>query len=394
MKKYLTVKDDIYWIGALDFDIKTFDIVMHTDYGTTYNSYVVKGSEKIAVIEANKGKFFDEYLERLKSIVDPKNIDYLIVNHTEPDHTGAISDLLDINPDIIIVGSAFAIRFLGDIINKDFKSQIVKENNEISLGNKTLSFLSVPFLHWPDTMYTYIKEDKTLFSCDSFGCHYCNETVFNDKIDDDFYDAYKYYFDCIMGPFKGFVKNALAKIANLEIDTICPGHGPVLRQDIPKYIAYYEKWSENQKNDDIVIAYVSSYGYTKKLAEQVAIGVKSAGLTPKLYDLETANKDDVLDNIATAKGLLIGTPTIADDTLPNVWHILIALNANLHKGLYAGVFGSYGWNGNGIVNVESRFKNLKFKMPVEALKIPLNPSNEQQNQAINFGKEFVNNIIA
>ena len=392
MKGHLKVKEDIFWVGALDFDIRTFDVVMYTEYGTTYNSYVVKGSEKTVLIEAAKGKFFEEHLERLNDITTPEKIDYLVVNHTEPDHTGSIEKLLDINPNMTIIGSAFAIKFLKEITNKDFKSKIVKDGEEISLGNKTLTFLSVPFLHWPDSMYTYIKEDKTLFTCDSFGCHYCDEKVFNDLIEGDFLDAYKYYFDCIMGPFKDYIKNALDKIKDLEIETICPGHGPVLRTDIEKYVKYYEEWCKNDKIDEIVIGYVSSYGYTKVLAEEVFKGVEASGIKAKLYDLETADKEEVLSNIGVAKGLLIGTPTIADDTLPPIWNILVSLNANVHKGLKAGVFGSYGWNGAGITNVEGRFKQLKFKMPVESLKITLNPSLEQKEQAYNFGKEFANNI--
>ncbi|WP_250277690.1 FprA family A-type flavoprotein [[Clostridium] colinum] len=392
MKGHLKVKEDIFWVGALDFDIRTFDVVMYTEYGTTYNSYVVKGSEKTALIEAAKGKFFDEHLERLKDITLPEKIDYLVVNHTEPDHTGAIERLLDVNPDMTIIGSAFAIRFLKEITNKDFNSKIVKDGDKISLGNKTLTFLSVPFLHWPDSMYTYIEEDKTLFTCDSFGCHYCDEKVFNDLIDGDFLDAYKYYFDCIMGPFKEYVQKALEKIKDLDIETICPGHGPVLRTDIEKYIDYYKEWSKNEKVDEIVVGYVSAYGYTKALAEEVAKGVEDSGIKAKLYDLETTDKNDVLSNIAVAKGLLIGTPTIADDTLPPVWDILVSLNSNVHKGLKASVFGSYGWNGNGINNVEDRLKQLKFKMPVEPLKILFNPSSEQKEQAYNFGKEFASNI--
>ena len=392
MKGHLKVRDDIFWVGALDFDIRVFDVVMYTEYGTTYNSYVVKGSEKTALIEAAKGKFFDEHLERLNDITSPEKIDYLVVNHTEPDHTGAIEKLLDINPDMTIVGSAFAIKFLKEITNKDFKSQIVKDGEEISLGNKTLTFLSVPYLHWPDSMYTYIKEDKTLFTCDSFGCHYCDEKVFNDLIEGDFLDAYKYYFDCIMGPFKEYIQKALDKIKDLEIETICPGHGPVLRKDLDKYIEYYRQWSKNEKVDELVVGYVSAYGYTKVLAEEVAKGAEETGIKVKLYDLEIADKSEVLANIGICKGLLIGTPTIADDTLPPVWDILVSLNANVHKGLKAGVFGSYGWNGAGISNVEGRFKQLKFKMPLEPLKILFNPSSEQKEQAYNFGKEFANSL--
>lgn len=388
MKGHLKVRDDIYWIGALDFDIRTFDVIMYTEYGTTYNSYVVKGTEKTAVIEAAKDKFFDEYVERLKDITTPDKIDYLVVNHTEPDHTGSIKMLLDINPDITIIGSAFAIKFLKEITNTQFKSMIVKDGDSVDLGGKTLSFIYAPYLHWPDSMYTYIKEDKTLFTCDSFGCHYCDDKVFNDKIEGDFYDAYKYYFDCIMGPFKDYVAKALKKIEGLEIETICPGHGPVLRTDIEKYVDLYREWCKNEKIDEVVVAYVSSYGYTKKLAEKITSGVEESGMNVKLYDLETAKKEEVLESIATARGLLIGTPTIADDTLPPVWELLISLNSNVHKGLKAGVFGSFGWNGAGIVNVEARLKQLKFNMPKESLKIALNPSLEQQDQAFNFGKEF------
>ena len=392
MKGHLKVKEDIYWVGALDFDIRTFDVVMYTEYGTTYNSYVVKGNDKVALIETSKDKFFDEYIERVKDITDVEKIDYIIVNHTEPDHSGSVKMLLDINPNITVVGSAFAIKFLKEIANTDFKSLIVKDGDTIDLGGKTLSFIYAPYLHWPDSMYTYIQEDKTLFTCDSFGCHYCDEKVFNDKIEGDFYDAYKYYFHCIMGPFKDYVKKALSKIENLEIETICPGHGPVLRTDIEKYVNLYKEWCKNEKTDEVVVAFVSSYGYTKALAEEVAKGVSDGGLQPKIFNLETANKDEVMASISTAKGLLIGSPTIADDALPPVWEVLISLNPNIHKGLNAGVFGSFGWNGAGIVNVENRFKQLKFNIPVESLKIPLKPSEEQMQQAIDFGKKFAEQI--
>ena len=392
MNKYLKVKDDIFWVGALDFDIRTFDVVMYTEYGTTYNSYVVKGTEKTALIETAKDKFFDEYIERVNDIAEIEKIDYIIVNHTEPDHSGSIGKLLKINPNITVVGSPFAIKFVGEIINQKFNSLVVKDGDTLSLGGKTLSFINAPFLHWPDSMYTYIKEDKTLFTCDSFGCHYCDEKVFNDKIEGDFIDAYKYYFDCIMGPFKDYVQKALAKIKDLEIETICPGHGPVLRTDIEKYVNLYAEWSKNEKLDNVVVCYVSSYGYTKELAEEVAKGVSNAGLNPILHNLETADKASVLADIATAKGLLIGSPTIADDALPPIWEILISLNANVHKGLSAGVFGSYGWNGTGITNVEGRLKQLKFNMPIESLKIQLRASDEQLKQAFDFGKEFTEKI--
>lgn len=388
----LQVKDDIFWVGALDYKIRTFDVIMHTDYGTTYNSYIVKGSEKTAMIEAAKDKFYNEHIERVKTVIEPEKIDYLIVDHTEPDHTGAIEMFLDINPDITIVGTVSAIKFLKEITNKDFKNIIVKDGDTLNLGNKTLKFILAPFLHWPDSMYTYLEEDNILFTCDSFGCHYCDDKVFNDQIEGDFLDSYKYYFDCIMGPFKEFVLKALDKIEDLKIDVICPGHGPILRKDIEKYTGFYRQWSENEKTDKVVIGYVSAYGYTKKIAEKISEGVKAAGFEAKLFDLETEDKHNVLREIYTSKGLLLGSPTIVADALPPVWEILIRLNSVVNKGLIAGAFGSYGWSGEAIANIEQRLGQLKFKMPLSGLKILFNPSESQNNEAFEFGKKFAQSI--
>lgn len=388
----LQVKDDIFWVGALDYKIRTFDVIMHTDYGTTYNSYIVKGSEKTAMIEAAKDKFYNEHIERVKTVIEPEKIDYLIVDHTEPDHTGAIEMFLDINPDITIVGTVSAIKFLKEITNKDFKNIIVKDGDTLNLGNKTLKFILAPFLHWPDSMYTYLEEDNILFTCDSFGCHYCDDKVFNDQIEGDFLDSYKYYFDCIMGPFKEFVLKALDKIKDLKIDVICPGHGPILRKDIEKYTGLYRQWSENEKTDKVVIGYVSAYGYTKKIAEKISEGVKAAGFEAKLFDLETEDKHNVLREIYTSKGLLLGSPTIVADALPPVWEILIRLNSVVNKGLTAGAFGSYGWSGEAIANIEQRLGQLKFKMPLSGLKILFNPSESQNNEAFEFGKKFAQSI--
>jgi len=392
MYKSLNVKDGIHWVGALDKDIRVFDIVMYTEYGTTYNSYIVNGSEKTAIIEAAKDRFFDQHIERIKDVISPEKIDYLVVNHTEPDHTGAIEKFLDINPNITIVGSAIAIKFLREITNKDFNSKVVKDGDTIELGNKTLKFLSVPFLHWPDSMYTYLEQDKVLFSCDSFGCHYCDEKVFNDKIENDFIDAYKYYFDCIMGPFKEYIIKAIDKIEKLKIDIICPGHGPVLRKEINKYIDLYRQWSEVKKNNNIIICYASAYGYTKKIAEKIAEGIKSENEKVVLFDLETADKDEVVSNIYLSKAILMGSPTIVNDAVPPVWAVLTALNPTINKGLKAAAFGSYGWSGEAIKNIEQRFKQLNFDMPVGSFKVQFNPSEKQLNEAFEFGKKFIQSI--
>ncbi|GMQ57915.1 hypothetical protein AN1V17_23100 [Vallitalea sediminicola] len=396
MNKAKEINNGIYWVGALDYDIRLFDVVMYTEYGTTYNSYLVKGSNKTALFETVKVKFFDEFLERLNEVSSIDEIDYIVVNHTEPDHVGSISKILEMNPDVTIVGTAMAIKFLKEITNKSFKSIVTKEGSTLELGDRTVEFIMAPFLHWPDTMYSYIKEEKTLITCDSFGCHYCDEKLFNDEIEGDFLDSYKYYFDVIIGPFKSYVLQALKKINNIDIDIICPGHGPILRKDLDKYLKLYKTWATEDKREtpSVVIAYVSAYGYTEKIANKIAEGIKkSDGLDVLLYDLVETKKDEVMKEINLAKGLLLGSPTIVSDALPPIWDILTSLNPIIHKGKLAGAFGSYGWSGEAVPNMEGRFKQLRFKMPVEGLKIKFNPSDEQLKEAYEFGEKFGEAVI-
>lgn len=391
MNKAKEVYNGIYWVGALDYDIRVFDIVMYTDYGTTYNSYLVKGTEKTVLFETVKDKFFDEFLDKLSEVSSPKEIDYIVVNHTEPDHVGSVARLIKLNPDITIIGSGTAIKFLKDITNASFKSMIAKEGMTVPLGGKTIKFIMAPFLHWPDTMYSYIEEDNVLITCDSFGCHYCDEKIFNDEIEEDFLDAYKYYFDVIMGPFKPHMKQALNKIKDLKIDIICPGHGPVLRKEIDKYISLYSEWSKTSKREipSVVIPYVSAYGYTKKLAQKIAEGLNTVGgIDVFLYDLVDIDKETVMNEISLAKGVLFGSPTIVSDALPPIWSILTSLNPIIHKGKLAGAFGSYGWSGEAVPNIENRLKQLKFKIPIDGLRVKFNPSEEELLEAFEFGEKF------
>lgn len=396
MTKAKEVKTGIYWVGALDYDIRVFDVVMYTDYGTTYNAYFVKGSEKTALFETVKDRFFDEFLERLNEVGSVEDIDYLVVNHTEPDHVGSVAKLLALNPNITVVGTGTAIKFLKDITNGSFKSIIAKAGTTLELGDKTVQFIMAPFLHWPDTMYSYIEEDATLITCDSFGCHYCDEKVFNDDIEGDFIDSYKYYFDMIMGPFKPHVLQALHKIKDLDLDIICPGHGPVLRKDLDRYLGLYKTWATEKKRDkpSVVIAYVSAYGYTKKLAGRIAEGINViGGIDVILFDLVENDKAEVMNEISLAKGLLLGSPTIVSDALPPIWDILASLNAVVHKGTLAGAFGSYGWSGEAVPNIEGRLKQLRLKMPVEGLKVRFNPSEEELQDAFEYGEKFGEAIL-
>lgn len=401
MPKTLNITSDLFWIGALDPSLRVFDIIMETKYGTTYNSYLLKGTEGTAIFETVKVKFFDEYLEKIKSLIDPETINYIVVNHTEPDHAGSVAKLLEYAPHATVVGSALAIKYVGNIINAPFKSQVVKEGDTLSLGNKTIRFLSVPLLHWPDTMYSYIEEDHILITCDSFGSHYCDERIFKSQLgpenEDDFISSYKYYFDCIMGPFKPYVQKALIKLKDLEIDYICPGHGMILdHTNMQKYIDLYDTWS-TPKNDNpsIVIAYVSAYGYTKELAETIYESIQSGNYSGTTYlcNLEEESLESVLEKINNAEGLLLGSPTILAEALPPVWNVLSSLNPIVHKSLHASCFGSYGWSGEAVPHMHERLKQLKCTIPVEPLSVVFKPTDEDLTKAREFANHFVDSLL-
>ena len=402
MAKHLNVTNTLSWVGACDPDLRIFDIVMETEFGTTYNAYVLKGSNKTAVFETVKAKFFDTYLENLKTVVDPSQIDYIIVNHTEPDHAGSVARLLELSPLATVVGTTHAIKYVSEIINAPFKSLVVKDGDTLSLGDKTIRFIAAPCLHWPDSMYSYIEEDRILVTCDSFGAHYSDERIFKSELEesneDDYIKAYKYYYDMIMGPFKPFVLKALEKIEGLEIDFICPGHGMILdRSNMTKFINLYKEWSmpTSRPTPSIVIAYVSAYGYTEKLALEIQKGILSTEFKGDVlvYDLVTADFDEVLREASMAKGLLIGSPTILADTLPPIWKLLTSLNPVIHKGITAGCFGSYGWSGEAPKYIHERLHQLKFNTPLEPLRILFNPSESNLADAFKYGVNFAETLL-
>lgn len=397
--KALEVKKDIYWVGALDPSLRIFDIIMYTPFGTTYNSYVVEGSEKTAIFETVKEKFFYEYLERLKSLdIDVENIDYIVVDHTEPDHAGSVGKLLEISKKAKVVGSPAAIKFLKEIINRDFEYITVGDGDSITLGNKTLSFISAPFLHWPDSIYTYVVEDNVLITCDSFGTHYCTDTMYNDltQNQEDYNESLKYYFDCIMGPFKPYVLKAIDKIKDLPIDVICPGHGPVLREDPWNIINKYKQWSlpaKESKESEVTICYVSAYGYTESVAKKIEEGINSyCNFKVNMYDVIYHDMYDILKSINKSKGIIFGSPTINGDALEPIWDVLTKLNPIVHGEKVASVFGSYGWSGEAVSNIENRLKQIKLDL-YPSMSFNFRPSENDLDFAYKFGESFAEKIV-
>lgn len=389
----LKLKENFYWTGILDKELKVFDIVMETEFGTTYNSYVLIGSEKTVLFETAKLKFFDIYLEKLQKIVQISDIDYVVVNHTEPDHAGSLEKLIEMNPNIKVVGTACALNFLKDILNRDFYKIPVKENDTLSIGDKTLRFMVLPNLHWPDTMYTLIEEDKTLVTCDSFGSHYSFDDILLSKVSDEegYMRATKYYFDNIIGPYKPYMVKALERIKNVDIQMICTGHGPVIDTRVEEIKSIYAKWCENKNPNTkktVVIPYVSAYGYTGLLAEEIAKGIKESGdIDVRLFDMVVANQGEVLDEIAYADGLLFGTPTIIGEALKPIWDLTTSIFATTHGGKLASAFGSYAWSGEGVPHILERLKQLRMNV-VEGYRTKLKPSENDLTGAFEFGYGF------
>lgn len=390
----IDLTDSVKWIGVLDYDIRTFDIVMHTEYGTTYNSYFVDARKK-AIVDITKEKFSENYIRKLRAVTDPKDIEYIIVNHTEPDHSGSLKQLLELAPSATVVGSGNAIRYLEDIVNVPFRSMVVKHGDTLDLGDRTMSFIAAPNLHWPDSMYTLLEEEKVLFTCDSFGAHYCSEDIYSD-FSENYTEAFKYYFDIIMRPFSRFMTRAIDLIRPLDLELICPGHGPVHRQNLGKaldlsesYAASYIKQVVGRSPKNILLAYISAYGYTRQAAEYIAEGIREAeNLGTEIVDIENLSLEEIESRIITADGILIGSPTINQNTLLPVYKLFSMINPIRDKGKLGGAFGSYGWSGESPKIILEILRLLKLKVFEDTGQFKFSPSGDKAALLKDFGRRY------
>ena len=389
------ITDKIYSVGVQNPDLRVFDIVMASKYGTSYNSYIVKGDE-VALIEASHADFKGEYEKNIREVVDPAKIKYIILNHTEPDHSGALKDLLKLCPEATVLATAVALNYLKNIVNEPFNSRPVKDGETLDLGGVTLTFAPSPLLHWPDSMFTYCPEEKALFSCDVFGSHYSSRSMLDKDIDniDGYKEAFKGYYDAIFGPFKPFVAAGMAKIAKFAFETVCPSHGPVLTKDgqLPYVLDSYRTWSKATKNavKTVPVFYCSAYGCTAKLAKAIADGVKE--VIPDA-DCETYNliENDIADMRAkmnSADAFAVGSPTLNADAVPPVWDLLAGVDAINCRKKPVAVFGSFGWSGEAVPNLIARLTGLKTAVVGEGLKVCFVPTDADLDAAKEYGRQL------
>ncbi len=366
-------------IRSLDWDRSRFDIEFGLRNGTTYNSFIIKG-EKNAIIDTSHAKFRNTWLKILKSQIEPQSIDYLIVSHTEPDHSGLIGDLLEENQHIEIVGSKVAIQFLENQIHCSFKSRAIKTGNELDLGinpvngvHHKLEFLSAPNLHWPDTIFTFDHATNILYTCDAFGLHYCSEDLFDiepEQISEDF----RYYYDCLMGPNARSVIQALKRMKNLpNIQTIAVGHGPLLKYNLAVWVDKYQEWSSqlSKGKEYAAVCYISQYGFCDRLSQAIALGINKANAQVQLVDLRATDAQEITALIGDAKAVIVPTwPSNGDSDMQNSISTLLAA---VKQKQWVALYDAYGGNDEPIDVLANKFRSLGQKEAIEPLRVKKHP---------------------
>lgn len=390
------ITDSVYWAGALLPSLRKADVIVDLKYGTTINAYLVKGSRKRALIDTSLADTVDEFRDNLRSLSDLV-VDYIIVNHAEPDHSGALPRLMERFPGAEILATPTAAHYLKRIVNKPMNIRLTRDEEELDLGGLTLRFLHAPFLHWPDTMMTYCPEEKILFPCDFLGAHFCEPRLFSDLIQftKEYDESFKNFYTAIMSPFKGHVLAGLDRIKGLPLRYVCPSHGPVLVGDhIGRAMTRYRDWSAPKSRSGQVVSvfYASAYGCTAILADQIARGIRhsldsgsvnSYDLTDTDYDLATLKAA-----LADSDAFLIGSPTVNRDATAPAWQLLAGVDAINSKQKRASAFGSFGWSGEAVPMLIERLKSLKFDVQDEGFRVCFVPTRDDVEAAYEFGKAF------
>ncbi|MEG4630448.1 diflavin flavoprotein [Microcoleus sp. AR_TQ3_B6] len=357
------IASDTTAIRCLDWDRDRFDIEFGLKNGTTYNSFIIRG-EKTALVDTSHEKFRQQYMETLTGEIDPKEIDYLIISHTEPDHSGLVKDVLALAPQAIVVGAKVAIQFLENLVHQPFERLVVKNGDKLDLGNDhIIEFVSAPNLHWPDTIFSYDSKTQVLFTCDAFGMHYCSDSTFDDDlaaVEED----YHFYYECLMAPNARSVLAAMKRMAELgEIGTIATGHGPLLRHNVVELTGRYKKWSQAQAKAETTVAvfYTSDYGFSDRLSQAIAHGITKTGVAVEMMDLRIADLQEVRELVGTAVGIVICSPpssgTAAANAEAAINTILVAANNKQSFGLCE----SGGGDDASIYPLRNKFKELGLK---------------------------------
>ncbi|MBD2577369.1 diflavin flavoprotein [Oscillatoria sp. FACHB-1406] len=350
-------------IRSLDWDRDRFDIEFGLQNGTTYNSYIIRG-EKVALVDTSHEKFRNLYLETLTGLIDPKTIDYLVISHTEPDHSGLVKDVLELAPQAVVVGTKVALQFLEDMVHQPFERKQVKNGDKLDLGKgHQLEFINAPNLHWPDTMFSYDAGTQIMFTCDAFGMHYCSD----DLLDEDLKAIepdYRFYYECLMGPNARSVISAMKRMEALgEVKIVANGHGPLLKHNVDELLRRYWDWSNAQAKAEKTVAlfYMADYGYSDRISQAIAHGIIKTGIAVETMDLKSADPQEVQELVKRATGLVVGMPPTTGDYVGETTATIGTILAAAHNKQVIGFFEAYGGSDEPMYPLRNKFRDAGLK---------------------------------
>ena len=386
--KKVEVKPDIYWVGGIDWNLRNFH-GYSTRRGTTYNAYLII-DKKITLVDTVKHYLFDEMIARIKEIVDPSKIDYIISNHVEMDHSGSILKLLENCPNATVITSTRGEKGLRLHFKKELNFKVVNSGDTLNIGKRTLHFVHIPMVHWPDSMVTYSPVDKLLLPNDAFGQHIATEERFDDEIEWGILkeEATKYYANIVM-PYGDQVNKALETLRGLKIDMIAPSHGIIWRSLITNIVKEYTKWANYETDNKALIVYDSMWGSTEKIAYALAEGIEETGIPVNIRNLKNTDISDIITDVISSRFILLGSPTMNNTMLPSMGGFLTYLKGLRPRNRIGLVFGSYGWGGQAVGEIEKILKELQWDLPVSSINLNYLPDQNDLINAKRIGKKLV-----
>jgi flavorubredoxin len=386
--KTIQLAENVYWVGAVDWTTRDFH-GYSTERGTTYNAFLII-DEKVTLIDTVKKPYRSELMHRIHNIIDPKKIDYLVVNHVEMDHSGSIPEVIEaINPEKVICSKMGQKALVQHFHRPDWPFHVVGPGEELSLGKRTLSFLETRMLHWPDSMFTYLKEDQILFTSDAFGEHLATSERFDDEVNQDvlMHEATKYYAN-ILTLYSPLVKKLLAKVQEMQlpIKMLAPDHGVIWRSNPGKIIEAYSRWCNHQGNGRALVIYDTMWESTKKMAKAVAEGLHEQGVEYKLLDLQVNHRSDVMTDVLEASAIVLGSPTLNNGMLPRMADFLMYMRGLRPTNKVGASFGSYGWSGEAVKMMNEILKDMNIILCHEGLKVQYVPEHAQLGECVELGR--------
>ncbi|MBN1823417.1 MAG: flavodoxin domain-containing protein [Endomicrobiales bacterium] len=395
MMSAVKIAENIYWVGAVDWKVRSFHgHTYSTKRGTTYNSYLVV-DDKITLVDGVHASFADEMLDNIRRIIDPSKIECIVANHVETDHSGAIPRLLELNPKAKVYGTAKCKEGLHRYYYVPMDFQVVKTGDELKLGQKTLKFIEAPMIHWPDSMFTYVVEDAILMPNDAFGQHFASSERFADEVDQcALWDEAAKYYANILWPLGSIIKRKIEEVVkmNIPVKVIAPSHGLIWRKDPMKIVEKYLEWASGKTRKKAIIAYETMWGATEKMAKKIAEGLADSGSEVKLYNVAETDITDVFTDMLDARGFIFGSSTHDNDMLPSMAAFMELYKGFKAKDRHAAVFGSYGWAGGAVKEIESVIAEAGGVTTLPSISVKYMPDEKELEACRQFGVDFASKL--